>query len=79
MAPAVEAWSQPLDHPGIPSQLYILEISCGTNTQKFFKDILTISLEERKELEIDIKFMKVSTALKGRNLTKKYFLPWVLL
>lgn len=36
-------------------------------------------MEEKKELEIDIKFMKVSTALKGRNLTKKYFLPWVLL
>lgn len=36
-------------------------------------------MEEKKELEIDIKFIKVSTALKGRNLTKKYFLPWVLL
>ena len=36
-------------------------------------------MEEKKELEIDIKFMNVSTALKGRNLTTKYFLPWVLL
>lgn len=41
----------------------VLEIICATDAQRFFKDILKISVEVKKEPEIGLKFIELSTSL----------------